>query len=118
MSFITNQFWICLYMQKVLKLKPLAIAIRLLPQTVAGIVWSYFGSWLAPKLDGALVMGIGAGAYLVGAGWVLFLHETTSYWKVLCPALLITVAGADFQFIVSNVRAFFLSFLLITDKQN
>jgi len=51
-----------------------------------------------------LTVGIGAMAYLLGAVLQIFIREHTSYWKLLFPSLMITVMGADFQFIVSNVR--------------
>jgi hypothetical protein len=108
MSFITNQFWISLYMQEVQKLSPLTIAVRLLPQAVAGILWSYIGQALISRLSGTVIMGIGGIAYLIGATLQIFIRQDTSYWKLLFPSLLITVVGADFQFIVSNVRILLL----------
>jgi nitrate/nitrite transporter NarK len=104
MSFITNQFWISLYMQEVQKLAPLHIAARLLPQAVAGIIWSYLGQALADKVNGTILMAVGGVAYLAGAILLIFIRQDTSYWKFLFPALIITVLGADFQFIISNVR--------------
>lgn len=110
MSFITNQFWISLYMQQVQHLSSLHIAVRMLPQAIAGIIWSFVGQALVHRLSGTMLMGIGALAYLVGAVLQIFVRQHTSYWKLLFPSLLITVLGADFQFIVSNV-CIFLSFL-------
>jgi hypothetical protein len=109
MSFITNQFWISLYMQDVQKLSALHIAARLLPQTIIGILWSYTGQALVSKVSGTSLMGIGACAYLVGATLLIFIRQNTSYWMFLFPSLCITVLGADFQFIVANVR-FLLSY--------
>ncbi len=106
MSFITNQFWISLYMQDVQHLSPLHIAVRLLPQALIGILWSYIGQSLMSKIPGRIIMGIGGIAYLAGATLQIFVRENTSYWALLFPSLCITVIGADFQFIVSNVRLF------------
>ncbi|TAQ84782.1 hypothetical protein B7494_g6888 [Chlorociboria aeruginascens] len=103
MSFITNQFWISLYMQDIQKYTPLHIAATLLPQAVVGILWSYIGQSLVTKVSGTILMGIGACSYLVGAILLIFIREHSSYWAFLFPALLITVIGADFQFIVSNL---------------
>lgn len=69
----------------------------------AGIFWSFVGQSLASKLSGRTLMAIGATAYLTSAILLIFIREHTSYWKLLFPALLISVIGADFQFIVSNV---------------
>jgi hypothetical protein len=104
MSFITNLFWISLYMQEVQHLSGLQIAVRLLPQALVGFIWSYVGQALVSKIPGKLIMGIGGFAYLVGATLQFFVRQDTSYWLLLFPALCITVIGADFQFIVSNVR--------------
>jgi hypothetical protein len=103
MSFITNLFWISLYMQEVQHLSPLQIAVRLLPQALVGFIWSYIGQALVSKIPGGIIMGIGGFAYLVGATLQIFVRQDTSYWLLLFPALCITVVGADFQFIVSTV---------------
>ncbi|ESZ94062.1 hypothetical protein SBOR_5538 [Sclerotinia borealis F-4128] len=105
MSFITNEFWIALYMQDVQHYTPLQIATRMLPQAVAGVFWSFLGQWLVQKVYGTIVMGIGSVMYLAGAVLLLFVEKDTSYWLFLFPALVITVIGADFQFIVANLYA-------------
>ena len=112
MSFSTNQFWIALYMQQVQKLPALTIATRLMPQAIAGIAWSYIGQALVHRLSGTVIMGIGGLSYLLGALLQIFIRQDTSYWKLLFPSLLITVVGADFQFIVSNVSLFAGSVML------
>jgi nitrate/nitrite transporter NarK len=108
MSFMTNLFWISLYMQSVQQLSSLHIAIRLLPQALVGFIWSYIGQALVSKIPGKIIMGIGGVAYLVGAALQIFVRQDTSYWLLLFPSLCITVIGADFQFIVSNVSLRFL----------
>ena len=111
MSFVTNQFWTSLYMQKIQRLTPLHIAVRMLPQALAGICWSFVGQTLVSRLNGTVLMAIGSIAYLIGAALLIFIREHTSYWKLLFPALIITVLGADFQFIVSNVSCLPLTLL-------
>ncbi|CAG8983190.1 hypothetical protein HYALB_00004017 [Hymenoscyphus albidus] len=103
MSFVTNQFWIPLYMQEVQRLSPLNIASRMLPQVLAGLAWSYIGQALVCRLPGRIIMAIGGIAYLTGAILLIFIRPETSYWKFLFPAMVITVIGADFQFIVANL---------------
>lgn len=103
MSFITNLFWISLYMQDVKHLSGLQVAVELLPQALVGFIWSYIGQALVSKIPGKIIMGIGAIAYLVGATLQIFVRQGTSYWLLLFPSLCITVIGADFQFIISNV---------------
>ncbi|KAG0651925.1 putative MFS-type transporter [Hyphodiscus hymeniophilus] len=103
MSFITNQFWISLYMQNIQMMTPLTIAARILPQTVTGIIWSYLGQALLSRVTGTVVMGVGALAYIAGAALLIFIRQNTSYWALLFPSLCITVMGADFQFIAANL---------------
>ncbi|KAG9241794.1 major facilitator superfamily domain-containing protein [Calycina marina] len=103
MSFITNQFWISLYMQNVQHILPLMIAVRLLPQAIFGIAWSFMAEWLVKRIKGTYVMAVGAVAYFVGALLQLFIRKDTPYWHFLFPALLVTVVGADFQFVVSTL---------------
>ncbi|OWP01737.1 hypothetical protein B2J93_2329 [Marssonina coronariae] len=103
MSFITNQFWISLYMQEIQGLEPLTIAIRLLPQAILGTVWSYLGEELISFISGRLIMAAGGLGYVGGAILILLITPETSYWALLFPALCVTVIGADFQFIVSNL---------------
>ncbi|CZR68615.1 related to aminotriazole resistance protein [Phialocephala subalpina] len=102
MSFITNAFWIMLCMQDVQSITPLMIAVKLLPQVFAGIVWSYLGQYLISRWSGKVVMGIGGVGYVVGAVLIFFMRNG-GYWVFLFPALCITVVGADFQFIVANL---------------
>ncbi|KAH7420231.1 major facilitator superfamily domain-containing protein, partial [Cadophora sp. MPI-SDFR-AT-0126] len=103
MSFITNQFWISMYMQDIQVLAPLHIAVRLMPQAIIGVGWSYLGQALVSCISGRVLMGIGGLGYLGGAVLMLFVKPETSYWAVLFPSLCVTVIGADFQFIVSNL---------------
>ena len=90
-------------MQQVQQLQPITIAVRLLPQAIAGIAWSYLGQAVVHRINGTILMAIGGLAYFVGALIQIIIRQHTSYWRLLFPALLITVLGADIQFIVSNV---------------
>ncbi|CZS92013.1 related to aminotriazole resistance protein [Rhynchosporium graminicola] len=103
MSFITNEFWLSLYMQDVEHLAPLHIAVRLMPQAITGVVWSYLGQALISFVSGTVLMGVGGLGYLCGSVLLLFVKPETSYWAFVFPSLCITVIGADFQFIVSNL---------------
>ncbi|KAF8854768.1 MFS general substrate transporter, partial [Acephala macrosclerotiorum] len=91
MSFITNAFWIMLYMQDIQSISPLLIAVKLLPQVFAGIVWSYLGQYLVSRWSGKVVMGIGGVGYAVGATLIFFMKRDSGYWVFLFPALCITV---------------------------
>lgn len=92
-----------MYMQDIQVLSPLLIAVRLMPQAIIGVVWSYLGQALVSCVSGRVLMGVGGLGYLGGAVLMLFVKPNTSYWALVFPSLCITVIGADFQFIVSNV---------------
>ncbi|PBP16863.1 MFS general substrate transporter [Diplocarpon rosae] len=91
MSFITNQFWISLYMQEIQELEPLSIAIRLMPQAILGIVWSYLGEELISFVSGRFIMAAGGLGYIGGAILILFIKPDTNYWALLFPALCVTL---------------------------
>lgn len=103
-SFATSQFWISLYLQKIQRLSGIHIAVQLLTQAISGIAWSYLGQYLVSRVDGTILMGVGGLGYFAGTFLLTFVNIDTSYWRYLFPSLIITVVGADFQFIVSNVR--------------
>src|SRR3978361_391209 len=55
MSFITNSFCIPFDMQQVQGFSPLSVAIRMLPQAIAGIMWSYTGQALVSRISGTVL---------------------------------------------------------------
>ncbi|KAH8820787.1 major facilitator superfamily domain-containing protein [Xylogone sp. PMI_703] len=102
MSFAANEFWITFFMQNMQDLSALKIAVYLTPFAAAGLVWTYLGQYFLRKIDGRIVMGIGAIGYLVGSILLMFNRENTSYWKIVFPALIFMIFGVVFQFLVSN----------------
>lgn len=70
MSFITNEFWIALWLQDIKHFAPLHIAALLLPQALAGVIWSYLGQALISKISGTMIMAVGGFAYLAFPGFV------------------------------------------------
>ncbi|RFU32308.1 hypothetical protein B7463_g4050, partial [Scytalidium lignicola] len=102
MSFAANEFWLAFYMQNIQHISALKIAIHLIPFVFAGLL-SYLGQLLLSKWNGAVLMGFGALGYLVASILLVFNRESTSYWKILLPSLVLMVLGVVFQFLVSNL---------------
>jgi nitrate/nitrite transporter NarK len=103
MSFSTSAFWLSLYMQNVLKFSALKVAIRLLPQAIAGILVNIVAGFVLHRVDNKLLTGIGALSYLGSVLLLALMKEASSYWVFIFPSLLLSVIGADLQFNVANV---------------
>ncbi|KAI9171079.1 MFS-type transporter [Paramyrothecium foliicola] len=102
-AFISSNFWLPLLMQEVRHMDALAVAVQLLPQVIAGIIWNIVAAAILHKVNNTLIMAVGAVAY-VGSSIILSFQQANSlYWAFVFPALVIAVIGADFQFNVTNM---------------
>lgn len=103
MSFTSANFWLALFMQEVNEYDALNVAVHLLPQVIAGVLWNIVAASILHKVNNTLIMAVGAVAY-VGANLLLTFNKDTSlYWAFIFPSLIMNVFGADFQFNVTNV---------------
>ncbi|KAH6895531.1 major facilitator superfamily domain-containing protein [Thelonectria olida] len=103
MSFTSSNFWLALFMQEVSKYDALMVAVHLLPQVIAGVIWNIVAASILHRVNNAMIMGFGSLAY-VGANLLLtFQKSHTSYWAFIFPSLIMNVIGADFQFNVTNM---------------
>jgi hypothetical protein len=75
----------------------------MLPMVVCGLTANLIAALIQHKVSNKLLVGIGAGAYLVSFVLAAVQRYGDSYWAFTFPALCICVVGADFQFIVANV---------------
>lgn len=105
MAFISTAFWLSFYMQSLQNLDPLTVAVHLIPQFIAGLLWNVIAGNILHKVNNTLLMAIGAGAYVVANLLLALMKFETSYWAFIFPALIINVIGADFQFNVANVSS-------------
>ena len=104
MGFLSANFWLALLMQEVRGLGALNVAVQLLPQVIAGIIWNIVAANILHRVNNTVIMAFGAVAYL-GADLLLsFQGAHCKYWAFVFPALVMNVIGADFQFNVTNVR--------------
>jgi hypothetical protein len=113
MSFTSSNFWLALFMQEVSKYDALIVAVHLLPQVIAGIIWNVVAASILHRVNNAMIMGFGSLAY-VGANLLLtFQKSHTAYWAFIFPSLIMNVIGADFQFNVTNVSHIDLIVLVV-----
>jgi nitrate/nitrite transporter NarK len=103
MSFFSSNFWLALLMQEVRGLDPLNVAVQLLPQVIAGIIWNVVAASILHRVNNTLIMAFGACAYVVANLLLTFQSPHSLYWAFVFPSLIINVIGADFQFNVANV---------------
>ncbi|KAI5463380.1 major facilitator superfamily domain-containing protein [Mariannaea sp. PMI_226] len=103
MSFNSSNFWLALFMQEIWSYDALKVAVHLLPQVIAGIIWNVVAASILHKVNNTIITGVAALAYL-GANLLLtFQKAHTTYWAFIFPSLIANVIGADFQFNVANM---------------
>jgi hypothetical protein len=102
-GFISTQFWLSLYLQRIKHLSALEVAVRLLPMVINGILVNIVTGLVLHRVRNNLLMAIGAVAYVACSLILGFMKEDASYWTFIFPALLLSVVGADIQFNVANV---------------
>jgi predicted nucleic acid-binding Zn ribbon protein len=77
--------------------------VHMLPMVVCGLTANLVAALIQHKVSNKLIVGIGAGAYLISFILAAVQRYGDSYWAFTFPAFCIVVVGADFQFIVANV---------------
>lgn len=97
-------FWLALYFQTVLGFSSLMTGVHMLPMVIMGLLANLVAALIQHKVSNKLIMGIGALAYVVSFVLAAVQRHGNSYWAFSFPALCLCVIGADFQFIVANVR--------------
>ncbi|KAF7560616.1 hypothetical protein G7046_g3524 [Stylonectria norvegica] len=103
MAFFSSNFWLALLLQNVQHKDALDVAVHLLPQVIAGLIWNVVAAAILHRVPNKVIMAFGALCY-VGANLLLALQSATSiYWAFIFPSLLLNVVGADFHFNVTNM---------------
>ncbi|KAH6659576.1 major facilitator superfamily domain-containing protein [Truncatella angustata] len=103
MSFTASGFWIAYYMQSVQQLSTITVAVHLLPMAVAGLTWNVVAGHILHKVNNTLIVIGGSLCFLAAALLLSFMGPDSSYWAFIFPALILNVAGADFNFNVANM---------------
>lgn len=71
---------------------------------IVGLLANLVAALIQHKVSNKLIVAIGALAYLASFVLAAVQRYGDSYWAFSFPALMLCVVGADFQFIVANVR--------------
>ncbi|KAI4603672.1 hypothetical protein KJ359_003489 [Pestalotiopsis sp. 9143b] len=103
MSFTASGFWVAFYMQSVQRLPTILVAVHLLPMAVAGLVWNVIAGHILHKVNNTLIMVGGSLCFLAASLLLSFMRADSNYFAFVFPALILNVAGADFNFNVANM---------------
>jgi len=98
-SFFGWMFWVQLYYQNYLGLKPLQSVVRLVPPMfVAGITCNAFVGIVASYMPMIALSTIGTLATAIACLLFAVINPKATYWAFGFPAAVLTVVGADFVF--------------------
>jgi Na+/melibiose symporter-like transporter len=103
MAFISAQFWLSFFMQEMQGLSPLDVAVHLLPQAIAGLIYNIIAGSLLHRVNNTLLLAIGSVTYVASNVLLSLMRPDSLYWSFVFPSLILSVVGADFQFNVANV---------------
>lgn len=101
MSFQGTSFYLAFFMQEVKQWDALTIAVHLLPQAIAGLLWNVLIGFVLHRVNNTLIMAAGSVCYVAAQVLLSTMKADSSYWAFIFPALILQVVGADFQFNVS-----------------
>ena len=96
-------FFLALFLQKVRALSPLLVAVHLLPQVINGVLINIIAGLVMHRISNKFIISIGAVCYVIAFALLSIMHEDSSYWAFIFPALCLSVIGADFEFTVTNM---------------
>ncbi|KKY34188.1 putative major facilitator superfamily protein [Diaporthe ampelina] len=103
MSFQASSFYLAFFMQEIRGYDPLSVALHLLPQAIAGLLWNVLIGYTLHKVNNTLIIAAGSLSYLAANILLSLMRADSSYWAFMFPALILNVVGADFQTNVSNM---------------
>ncbi|KAK4240889.1 major facilitator superfamily-domain-containing protein [Achaetomium macrosporum] len=103
MSFMAAQFWLSFLMQELQQLTPLMVAVHLLPQAIAGLIYNVIAGSVLHRINNTLLLVVGSGCYVASNALLAVMQPASPYWAFIFPSLVLGVVGADFQFNVANM---------------
>ena len=102
-GFSGNMFFASLVWQRIDKVSPLMVAVRLLPAGIGGILVNILAAMIMHKVSNKLIMIIGAVAQVISCALFSATATNISYWALTFPALLFAVLSQDLEFTVTNM---------------
>jgi predicted MFS family arabinose efflux permease len=115
MGFFSAQFWIAFFMQELQGLSALTVALHLLPQAIAGLIYNVIAGSVLHRINNTLLLAMGSVTYIASNVLFSLMRPESLYWAFVFPALILSVVGADFQFNIANVRHSYLQCVLRTE---
>ncbi|KAI0840783.1 MFS general substrate transporter [Hypoxylon sp. FL0890] len=103
MGFTSSAFWTAFFLQEIKQYSTLMVAVHLLPMAIAGLLWNIVAGRILHRVNNTAIMVFGAVCYLAASLLFSFMKPESNYWAFMFPALILNVAGADFQFNVANM---------------
>ncbi|KAK3319360.1 major facilitator superfamily-domain-containing protein [Apodospora peruviana] len=103
MAFISSQFWLSFFMQELQKLSALQVAVHLLPQAIAGLIYNIIAGSVLHRINNTLLLVVGSVCYVTSQVLLSLMKPDSVYWAFVFPSLILSVVGADFQFNVANM---------------
>ncbi|KAK1752141.1 putative major facilitator superfamily protein [Echria macrotheca] len=103
MAFLSSNFWLAFFMQSLQHLSPLTVAVHLIPQAVAGLIYNIIAGSVLHRINNTLLVAVGSVSYTASNILLALMRPDSPYWGFVFPALILSVVGADFQFNVANV---------------
>ncbi|KAK3390280.1 major facilitator superfamily-domain-containing protein [Podospora didyma] len=103
MAFISAQFWLSFFMQEAQNLSPLDVAVHLLPQAIAGLIYNIIAGSVLHRINNTLLLVLGSVAYIMANVLLTLMKPDSLYWAFVFPSLILSVVGADFHFNVVNM---------------
>jgi MFS family permease len=96
-------FFVALLLQKIWQMSPLMVAVHLLPQVIGGVLINIAAGFLMHRVSNKLLISVGVICYVSAFILLSTMHQDSSYWAFIFPALCLSVVGADFEFTVTNM---------------
>lgn len=109
MAFYSQLFWITMFMQDMQGLTPLAVAARLLPQALVGLVVSPLVGFIMHKVPGTVLLVIAGISLFMSNILLVFVHHDSNYFSWIFPSLMLSTVGMDWIINVGSVSSFFIS---------
>lgn len=103
MAFLSSNFWLAFFMQDLQRLVALDVAIRLIPQAVAGLIYNIIAGSVLHRINNTLLIAMGSASYVASNVLLALMKPDSRYWAFVFPSLILSVVGADFQFNVANM---------------
>ncbi|KAK4580240.1 hypothetical protein LTR86_000443 [Recurvomyces mirabilis] len=103
MAFVPGNFFMALYFQQVWHLSALAVAVRLLPMAIMGMIVNVVAGLILHKISNKLLMLVATLAYSTAFLLLAFNRHDSSYWAFCFPGFILMVVGADLEFNVANM---------------